>query len=142
MRQRYGLTQQQVARAADIHQPDLSAIERGRATGPEMLDRIIRAIKASVRPSEALALHGEEMVRVLESMGARNVRVFGSTLHGTDQPGSDVDLLAELPEGTGLLALIEMEGAAEKVLGVPVDLVPDDPGSAALSEARAEAVPL
>ena len=34
-----------------------------------------------------------------------NLRVFGSVARGEDRPGSDVDLLVELPPDMGLLGL-------------------------------------
>ena len=37
-----------------------------------------------MRPSEALAIHGDAIRKIAESNSVRNVRVFGSVLHGTD----------------------------------------------------------
>ena len=143
MRREYGLTQRQVACAAGIHQPDLSAIENGRAVPTATLVRIRDAIVSCIRPSAALRLHRDEVRETLERLGAANIRVFGSVLHGTDLPGSDLDLLAVLPQGTGLLRLLEMEDAVRAVVHVPVDIVPDSPRTAgALVGAKAEAVPL
>lgn len=143
LRVRYGLTQEQVARAAHISQPDVSAVERGlRRASPEMIEKLRKAINASVRPSLILEFHRDEVLAKLHEMGATNVRVFGSCLHGTDHPGSDVDLLVSVPDGTGLWAMWHMEEASEAILGVPVDLVSDDPRNPALDDVRAEALSL
>jgi predicted nucleotidyltransferase len=37
-----------------------------------------------MRPSEALQGHREAVLRIAIELGARNVRVFGSVLHGED----------------------------------------------------------
>ncbi len=143
MRREYGLTQREVARAAGMHQPDLSAIENGRAVPTATLLRIRGAMVSCIRPSAALRLHRDEVRQTLERLGAENIRVFGSVLHGTDLPGSDLDLLAVLPQGTGLLRLLEMEDAVRALVHVPVDIVPDSPRTArALAGAKSEAVPL
>lgn len=55
-----------------------------------------------------------------------NLRVFGSVARGEDGPDSDVDLLATLPEGMGLIGLGRVREELEAVLGARVDLVPDD----------------
>ncbi|MFD1506732.1 XRE family transcriptional regulator [Georgenia yuyongxinii] len=143
LRRSFGLTQAEVARAAGIHQPDLSNIERGRELRPRMLDAIRDAMYSLVPPSVVLDRHREELRRVLTSMGVKNPRTFGSVLHGTDRPGSDIDILAELPTGAGLLELAEITDAAHDVMRVPVDILPDDPRNQhALASARSEAVPL
>jgi len=50
--------------------------------------------------------------------------VFGSVARGEDQPDSDVDLLADLPSGMGLLGLGRLQAELEAILDGPVDLVP------------------
>jgi predicted nucleotidyltransferase len=57
--------------------------------------------------------------------GGLNVRVFGSVARGDDGPESDVDLLIDLEPGTGLLSLGRMEVELERILGRPVDVVPE-----------------
>ena len=52
-----------------------------------------------------------------------NLRVFGSVARGLDRPDSDVDLLADLPPGMGLLDLGRVQADLEDILGTPVDLV-------------------
>lgn len=143
LRESFGLTQHEVARAAGMHQPDLSRLERDPAIRPDVNRRVRAAIRTLVRPSVLLEQHRDELRQILLREGVRNPRIFGSVRHGTDKPGSDIDIVAELPASTGLLGLIEIIDAAESVIGVPVDLVPDDPRTeGALATAKAEAVPL
>src|SRR5262249_338910 len=55
----------------------------------------------------------------------RRLSLFGSVLHGTDRPGSDVDLLVEFEPGSipGLLGLAAIEAELSDLLrGRPVDL--------------------
>jgi predicted nucleotidyltransferase len=49
--------------------------------------------------------HREEIRRIAEIHGARNVRLFGSVARGEDDASSDVDLLVDLDPGRGLLDL-------------------------------------
>jgi predicted nucleotidyltransferase len=43
---------------------------------------------------------------------------------GEDRPDSDVDLLAELPQGMSLFGLARLQAELEAILGTRVDLVP------------------
>jgi uncharacterized protein len=52
-----------------------------------------------------------------------NPRVFGSVLDGTDQDGSDLDLLVDAPPGTTLLDLGGLQAELELLLGIPVDVL-------------------
>jgi predicted nucleotidyltransferase len=58
--------------------------------------------------------------------GMTDLRVFGSVARGQDTDDSDLDLLVQVPEGTGLLALGRFTQELEDLLHVPVDVVPDD----------------
>jgi uncharacterized protein len=80
-----------------------------------------------LRPSEALLLHRSDIRRVVESHHARNARVFGSVIHGSDTELSDLDILVDpLPEMTYFdIGAIRLELA--KLLGVSVDVL--TPGS-------------
>ena len=48
-----------------------------------------------VKPSIALETHRAAIRSVVLRHRACNARVFGSVLHGTDQDGSDIDLLVD-----------------------------------------------
>jgi len=52
-----------------------------------------------------------------------NPRVFGSVLHGTDQDGSDLDLLVDALPGATLLDLGDLQEELKTLLGVNVDLL-------------------
>ncbi|MBE0436186.1 MAG: nucleotidyltransferase family protein [Methylomicrobium sp.] len=54
---------------------------------------------------------------------AANPRVFGSVLHGTDQDGSDLDLLVDALPGATLFDLGGLQDELESLLGVHVDLL-------------------
>ena len=57
--------------------------------------------------------------------GARNVRVFGSTVRGDEGPKSDVDFLVDLEPGRSLLDVIALEQDLEELLGRPVEVLTD-----------------
>jgi predicted nucleotidyltransferase len=84
-----------------------------------------------------------EILEIASRHGARNVRIFGSVLHGEAGPGSDIDLLVDVgPDHTpwfpaGLVADLEA------LLGQPVDVVTEEALHWYIRErVLAEAVPL
>lgn len=76
-----------------------------------------------MRPSESLQAHREAVLAIALSNGVRNVRVFGSVLHGRDREGSDLDLLVDAPRGITLLDMARIQSAIEAQLGLHVDVV-------------------
>ena len=76
-----------------------------------------------MKPSEALQSHREAVLQIAARLGARNVRVFGSVLHGEDTESSDVDLLVDVPRGTTLLDTVRLKNTIEKELGLSVDVL-------------------
>jgi uncharacterized protein len=52
-----------------------------------------------------------------------NPRVFGSVVHGTDQEGSDIDLLVDALPGTTLFDLGGLQDELETILSARVDLL-------------------
>lgn len=50
--------------------------------------------------------------------------MFGSIAREEDHPGSDVDLLADMPPGLSLIGLGRLEADLEAILGTRVDLIP------------------
>lgn len=72
------------------------------------------------------------------------LHVFGSVVRGTDQPGSDLDLLFSRPGTFSGFTTMEVIGDLEALLGVPVDLVSNDPDNtgATMERIRASAIPL
>jgi uncharacterized protein len=52
------------------------------------------------------------------------MRVFGSVARGEDTMNSDVDLLVDLDNDVGLVALAGLRRELTELLGVAVDVVP------------------
>ena len=72
-----------------------------------------------------------------------NPRVFGSVLHGTDQEGSDLDLLVDALPGTTLFDLGGLQDELETLLGVQIDVrTPADLPPKFRAQVLAEAQPL
>jgi len=94
-----------------------------------------------IKPSAALAVHREEILNIITAHNARNVRVFGSVLLGTDTEQSDLDLLfAPTPEMT-LPDLGAIRHKLLKLLKVQVDVLtpnalPEKVRAAVLVEAK------
>jgi predicted nucleotidyltransferase len=57
-----------------------------------------------------VASHRTELLDVLRRYGVTNPEIFGSSAHGDDDPGSDLDLLVDFPAGTDILDMIAMRG--------------------------------
>ncbi|NQX27382.1 helix-turn-helix domain-containing protein [Microbacteriaceae bacterium VKM Ac-2854] len=140
-REDIGYSQRALAEAAGLRQPNLAAIESGsREVSPDLVSRILSA--ARLRPSIPLEIHAARIRELAESFGLHDVRVFGSTVRGTDTERSDIDLLVRADDDVDFLRLAAFRGAAEDILGFPVDAVIDDPRSAAVRLIREQAVPL
>ncbi len=76
-----------------------------------------------MRPSVLLDL---KRIAVREATGrfrSANPRVFGSVLYGTDEEGSDLDLLVDALPGATLFDLGGLQVELESLLGVHVDLL-------------------
>lgn len=103
----------------------------------------VEATSRRMRPSEVLASQRDEVLAVLDEIGATNARVFGSIARGEDDEDSDVDLLVEMPKGIGLFRRVEIELDLEDLLERRVDLVsPAEVPARSRSRVLAEARPL
>jgi hypothetical protein len=90
-----------------------------------------------------LRQHRQALLDAVAEAGGANLRVFGSVARGQDTPDSDIDLLVDLPEETGLFGLLALEGQLSRILHVDVDLSPPNSlKSRVRAVAEAEAVPL
>lgn len=160
-RARSGLSQTELARRSGVAQSVVSAYEAGKrqpalptlsklvaATGHrlaislERSDPAIRGLPDSPL-GRKLRQHRQALLDAVADAGGSNLRVFGSVARGQDTGSSDVDLLVDLPEGTGLFALLELEGRLHRILKVDVDLAP--PGSLkprVRAQAESEAIAL
>jgi predicted nucleotidyltransferase len=76
-----------------------------------------------VKPSAALDRHRAAVREAPGRFRATNPRVFGSVLWGTDQDGSDLDLLVDALPGATLFDLGGLQIELEELLGVSVDLL-------------------
>jgi hypothetical protein len=72
---------------------------------------------------EALRDHKrEEVLRLAESHGARNIRVFGSVARGEASDTSDLDLLVEWEAGRSLLDHVALVQDLGELLGTKVHI--------------------
>lgn len=76
-----------------------------------------------MRPSIALDLGRLAIREAANRFNTANPRIFGSVLNGTDQEGSDLDLLVDALPGTTLFDLGGLQDELESLLGVHVDLL-------------------
>ena len=80
-----------------------------------------------MKPSDALRLNRTAVRAAVSRFRTANPRVFGSVLTGTDQEGSDLDVLVDALPGTTLFDLGGLQTELEDLLGVSVDvLTPGD----------------
>lgn len=76
-----------------------------------------------MKPSTALDLKRAAVRETVGRFRTSNPRVFGSALLGTDEEGSDLDLLVDALPGATLFDLGELQVELEDLLGVSVDLL-------------------
>jgi predicted nucleotidyltransferase len=155
------LSQTDLARRAGVAQSVISAYESDRREpGLAMLSKLIEAtghqltINLEPLPGRRLGLpdtplgrrlrrHRRAVTNLAERRGLRNVRVFGSVARGEDRDGSDIDLLVDVDDGVGLVAIAGLARELADLLGVPVDVVPADSLKRAVrADVLAEALPL
>jgi len=140
-RKRAGLSQVELAARAGVTQSVISAYESGyRQPSVPALARLIDAAGCQLtlglrrQPGRLRQLSGpvgrrvrryrRDLITAAAAHGVQNLRVFGSVARGEDRPGSDVDLLADLPPGLSLFGLGRLEADLEAILGTRVDLIP------------------
>jgi predicted nucleotidyltransferase len=72
----------------------------------------------------ALDIDRDALAEFCRANGIRRLSLFGSVLHGTNRPDSDLDLLVEFEPDSplGLLGLAQLEIDLSDMLGVSVDL--------------------
>ncbi len=96
-----------------------------------------------MRPSLALDLKRAAIREATGRFRAKNPRIFGSVLHGTDEDGSDLDLLGDALPGVTLFDLGALQVELEAMLGIQVDLVtPADLPPKFRAQVLAEAQPI
>jgi predicted nucleotidyltransferase len=82
--------------------------------------------EATMRPSEALAKHREEVLAILARYPVSNPRVFGSVARGEDTEASDLDILIHPSPTLSYYDLARLAGELRSALGCDVDLGEDD----------------
>ncbi len=75
-----------------------------------------------MHPSEALETHRDAIREIALRHRVKNVRVFGSALHGDDIEGSDLDLLVEPTQETTLMDIAKIQVEFAKMLNITVDV--------------------
>ena len=96
-----------------------------------------------MKPSVALELKRSAVREAARRFNTVNPRVFGSVLHGTDQEGSDLDLLVDALPGATLFDLGGLQAELEDLLGIDVDLLtPGDLPPKIRDQVLAEAQPV
>ncbi|MCP5209241.1 MAG: nucleotidyltransferase family protein [Hahellaceae bacterium] len=96
-----------------------------------------------MRPSIALDQKRKAVRDATKRFHTTNPRIFGSVLHGTDQEGSDLDLLVDALPGTTLFDLGGLQVELESLLGIHVDLLtPNDLPVKFRDQVLAEALPI
>lgn len=76
-----------------------------------------------MRPSEVFEQNRGLIREVAARHRVANPRIFGSVLHGTDNDGSDIDIVVDIVPETTLFDLGGLQVELERELGVPVDVV-------------------
>lgn len=142
-----------LAAKSGVSTSTVTRIERG-AINPTvlMLERLLDAsgselvvtARPSPRPPTLAALRElrDEIIEVVSSFGGSNVRVFGSVARGEAGAQSDVDLLIDVPAGTGLITLERMAEALEAVVPWPVDVMTSGAARRRMAHVVDEAMPL
>lgn len=106
-----GMSQRQIAAALGISQP---AVSQQLRFAPEL---------AEVHPADLLNAATPILKVLAADRGYQRLAVFGSVARGTAQPGSDIDLIVEAPEGTSSFGFLQFKQLIEQVLGREIDLV-------------------
>ena len=67
--------------------------------------------------------HRDDILRLAQKHGARNVRLFGSAARGEDRAESDLDLLVDMEDGRSLVDHVALKQDLEDLLGREIDVV-------------------
>lgn len=78
------------------------------------------------RPSLALEENARAIVELGSDYGIFDILVFGSSIDGTDDADSDINLLAKVKDSSGHLEIGAFVGRVAEMTGYPVDFTIDD----------------
>ena len=123
-----------LAAESGVSPSTVTRIERGEISPTvSMLERLLRAsgheLEIGVSPSEAaptisdVRAHAETIHEIVQRIGGRDVRLIGSVARGEATPTSDLDLLIDVPPGTGLFTLETMRADLDAALPWSVDVL-------------------
>ena len=76
--------------------------------------------------TEIVQTKRDEILRIAERHGARDVRVFGSVARGEATENSDIDLLVSAGEDTSPWFPAALVAELERLLGRKIDVVTED----------------
>ena len=115
-----------MVRAAGVLPPNLSASYENcrRVPTSEARERSDRALVG--RPSERIEQHRESIRALVAQHHATAPRLFGSVARGSDESGSDVDLLVDFMEDASLLDEVGLRLALADLLQIEVDVIAAD----------------
>ena len=65
----------------------------------------------------------QKTIPLFQQYRVRKAALFGSIARGEDHSGSDVDILVEMPEASGLFDFLALQSDLEELLSRSVDLV-------------------
>ncbi len=152
-REHAGLSARDLATRSGVSASTVTRIERGEINPTvAMLERLLDAsgneLILTTQPLrhpptlDGLRAVRDEIVAAVGRFGGMNVRVFGSVARGTATEESDVDLLIDVPAGTGLIGVEQIAEAVAEVVPWPVDVVTSGAARRRMAHILDEAVPL
>lgn len=119
------MSQAQLARAANVAQPNISAYENGRREpSAAVLERIRAALVGT--PASRVERYREQIRRLVRQHHATDPRVFGSVARGEDTADSDLDLLVDFTPDATLLDAVGLQLDLTDLLHIDVDVVAAD----------------
>ena len=141
-----------LAAKSGVSTSTVTRIERGEINPTvTMLERLLDAsgnelvVTVHPRPDRptlaALRERRDEILDIVASLGGSNVRVFGSVARGESSVDSDVDVLIDVPAGTGLITIEQIANALDAVLPWPVDVMASGAARRRMAHVLDEAVP-
>lgn len=65
-----------------------------------------------------------KLIAIAQKHGIEKIYVFGSIARGGEAPINDVDFLVEMQAGASLFGVAGFCYESEKLLGIPVDVIP------------------
>ncbi|MBD9357263.1 nucleotidyltransferase family protein [Methylomonas albis] len=76
-----------------------------------------------MRPSLALQTHRDAIREIVLRHRVKNVRVFGSVVHGDDTDDSDLDLLVDPTPETTMMDIAKIQVELARLLHITVDVL-------------------